>query len=101
MCEVATRGRVTQLAYTYVRDGILRGTIPVGTVLAEHDIAAAIGSSRTPVRHALSKLLQEGLLAIGPRRQLIVRGFSPEHRDEVDSFARRSRASPCCTHATR
>jgi DNA-binding GntR family transcriptional regulator len=83
MSDTATRGRVTELAYTYVRDGILRGTIPVGTVLAEHDVAAAIGSSRTPVRHALSKLLQEGLLSIGPRRQLIVRGFSPEHRDEI------------------
>ena len=30
MSDAATRGRVTELAYTYVRDGILRGTIPVG-----------------------------------------------------------------------
>ena len=79
----AIRGRLTERAYSYVRKGILRGTIPAGTVLAEHEIATAIGSSRTPVRHALSKLLQEGLLEVGPRRQLIVRGFTPEHRAEI------------------
>jgi DNA-binding GntR family transcriptional regulator len=74
---------MTELAYNYVRDGILHGRIPFGTVLAEHDVAQAIGSSRTPVRHALAKLHQEGLLELGPRRQLIVRGFAPEHLDEV------------------
>jgi len=77
------RGRVTELAYNYVRDGILHGRIPPGTVLAEHDVATAIGSSRTPVRHALTRLHQEGLLELGARRQLIVRGFAPEHRAEV------------------
>lgn len=83
MTNKAIRGRVTERAYSYVRKGILRGSFPAGTVLAEHEIATAIGSSRTPVRHALSKLLQEGLLEVGPRRQLIVRGFTPDHRAEI------------------
>lgn len=76
-------GRLTERAYAYVREGVLAGTIPVGTVLAEEEIAAAIGTSRTPVRHALSQLLREGLLEAAPRRQLIVRGFTPEHRAEI------------------
>ena len=83
MSKVASRGALTDVAYRYVRDGIVRGTIPTGTVVAEQAVAVAIGSSRTPVRHALSTLLQEGLLEIGPRRQLIVRGFTPEHRAEI------------------
>lgn len=77
------RGRLTERAYTYVREGILDGSIPVGTVLTEEEIADAIGSSRTPVRHALSQLLHEGLLQVGSRRQLVVRGFTPEHRAEI------------------
>jgi DNA-binding GntR family transcriptional regulator len=52
-------------------------------VLAETEIARRLGSSRTPVRHALGLLLQEGLLEVGSRRQVIVRGFTPEHRSEI------------------
>jgi DNA-binding GntR family transcriptional regulator len=52
-------------------------------VLAETEIAETFGSSRTPVRHALGLLLREGLLEVGSRRQVIVRGFTPERRDEI------------------
>lgn len=77
------RGKLTERAYDYVRDGILRGEFPVGSVLAEGEIAEALGQSRTPIRHALGRLLHEGLVEVGPRRQLLVRGFTPEHRAEV------------------
>lgn len=77
------RGRLTEHAYGYVRDGILRGGFPVGSVLAEEEIAASLGMSRTPVRQALGLLLQEGLVEVGARRQLIVRGFTDEHRAEL------------------
>jgi DNA-binding GntR family transcriptional regulator len=70
-------------AYWHVRDGILRGDLPPGTVLAESELAEAIGGSRTPVRQALGRLQQEGLIEIGPRRQSIVRGFTPDHRHEM------------------
>lgn len=77
------RGKLTERAYDYIRDGILRGQFPVGSVLPEGEIAEALGHSRTPVRHALGRLLHEGLVEVGSRRQLIVRGFTPEHRAEV------------------
>jgi len=77
------RGRLTERAYAYVRDGILRGQFPVGRPLAESEIAAALQQSRTPVRQALGLLLQEGLVEVGPRRQLVVRGFTPDHRAEI------------------
>jgi DNA-binding GntR family transcriptional regulator len=77
------RGRLTERAHQHLRDGILRGELPVGSVLAENEIAESLGISRTPVRQALGLLLQEGLAEVGPRRQLLVRGFSPEHGTEV------------------
>jgi DNA-binding GntR family transcriptional regulator len=52
-------------------------------VLAETEVARAIGSSRTPVRSALNQLLREGLVEVGSRRQVIVRGFTDEHRAEI------------------
>jgi GntR family transcriptional regulator, rspAB operon transcriptional repressor len=88
LSETTARGRLTERAYAHVREGIMRGSFPVGTVLAEEEVAAAVGSSRTPVRHALSKLLLEGLLEVGPRRQLVVRGFTAEHRAEIRMIRR-------------
>src|SRR6478752_3132938 len=79
----ARRGRLTEVAYQHLRDVILRGVLPVGSVLAESDIAAELEISRTPVRQALGLLLQEGLVEVGPRRQLIVRGFTEVHRREI------------------
>jgi GntR family transcriptional regulator, rspAB operon transcriptional repressor len=86
MSPIATvlhRGKLTEHAYDYIRDGILRGDFPVGNVLPEGEIANTLGYSRTPVRHALGRLLHEGLAEVGPRRQLLVRGFTPERRAEV------------------
>jgi DNA-binding GntR family transcriptional regulator len=80
---VPRRGKLTDRAYTHIRERILRGELPVGSVLTEVDIAHALGISRTPIRQALGLLLQEGLVEVGPRRQLVVRGFTPEHREEL------------------
>ena len=77
------RGALVERAYEHIRNGIMRGDFPVGTVLAEDGLALRVGSSRTPVREALQLLLQEGLLEVGPRRQVTVRGFTPEHRQEI------------------
>src|SRR6186997_2961264 len=79
----ATRQSLTDKAYQYVRTAILRGVFPVGTVLAEATLADELGISKTPVRQALQLLRTEGLLEVGPRRQLVVRGFSAAHRNEV------------------
>jgi DNA-binding GntR family transcriptional regulator len=78
-----TRGDLSDRAYRQLRDGILRGDLPPGTVLGETELAASLGGSRTPIRHALSRLRQEGLIEVGARRQAIVRGFTPEHRKEM------------------
>jgi DNA-binding GntR family transcriptional regulator len=77
------RRSLTDKAYDHVRGAILHGELPVGSVLAEATIADQLGISKTPVRQALQLLRTEGLLEVGPRRQLVVRGFSVEHRNEI------------------
>lgn len=74
---------LTETAYEHVRDSILTGVLPAGSILAEATVAEQMGISKTPVRQALQLLRTEGLLEVGPRRQLVVRGFSPAHRNEI------------------
>ena len=80
---IPARQSLTDKAYDYVRGAILNGTLPVGTVLAEGALADELGISKTPVRQALQLLRTEGLLEVGPRRQLVVRGLTAEHRNEI------------------
>jgi DNA-binding GntR family transcriptional regulator len=78
-----TRGGLSERAYDHVRRAILSGEFPIGSVVSDGQIAEDLGMSKTPVRQALRLLAQEGLLETGRRRQLVVRGVSPEQREEV------------------
>jgi DNA-binding GntR family transcriptional regulator len=77
------RQSLNDKAYDHLRQAILGGKLPVGTIIAETKVAEDLGISKTPVRQALQLLRTEGLLEVGPRRQLVVRGFSAAHRNEV------------------
>src|SRR4029077_19361965 len=81
--EPAGSGRLAKHAYHQVRKEILGQRLGAGTVLNEGSIAESLGMSKTPVRHALHALRQEGLLEPGPRRQLVVRNLSPLQRAEL------------------
>jgi DNA-binding GntR family transcriptional regulator len=77
------RRSLNDKAYEHLRQAILGGDLPVGTIIAETKVAEDLGISKTPVRQALQLLRTEGLLEVGPRWQLVVRGFSAAHRNEV------------------
>lgn len=72
-------------AYAAIRDDVLTGRIPPGTMLGEASLAASLGVSRTPVRAALVRLQDEGWIEIYPQRGALVRGLTPrqaiEHAD--------------------
>jgi DNA-binding GntR family transcriptional regulator len=48
-------------AFATLKQRILEGAIPPGTVLSEGRVAVDLGISRTPVREALARLTHEGL----------------------------------------
>jgi GntR family transcriptional regulator, rspAB operon transcriptional repressor len=77
------REKLSDTAYARLRDSILRGELPPRSVLDQRQLAESLDSSRTPVREALGRLLQEGLVEVGSRRQVIVRDFTPGHRREI------------------
>jgi DNA-binding GntR family transcriptional regulator len=51
-----------------LRDEIVSGALPAGTVLKDAELAARLGVSITPVREAIGQLAAEGLIDIAPNR---------------------------------
>lgn len=79
--EAATHGR---RAVIELREKILSGELPGGMRLFEVPIAELLDISRTPVREALSRLTEEGLLDRLPSGGFVVRRFG--FADVVDAI---------------
>jgi DNA-binding GntR family transcriptional regulator len=59
-------------AYRAIRDAIVDGTLAPGERLNDSDLVEWLGVSRTPVREALARLEQAGLVQTKPGRYTIV-----------------------------
>lgn len=70
-------------AYEVVRAAILRNDLKPGDQLSEASLSEQIGISRTPIREALKRLEQEGMIEIVPRRGAFVTGISVEDITEI------------------
>jgi DNA-binding GntR family transcriptional regulator len=70
-----TRSRA-DFVYESLRDAIWDGRVAVGERVREEEIARNLGVSRTPVREALQRLQQRGLLVFGAGRGLTVASLS-------------------------
>lgn len=62
-------------AYSFIKTKILNCEYLPGAFLNEELLKEEIGSSRTPVRDALGRLEQEGLVTIFPKKGIIVSEF--------------------------
>jgi|DewCreStandDraft_5_1066085.scaffolds.fasta_scaffold00253_15 DNA-binding GntR family transcriptional regulator len=67
---------LTDRVLVEIRERILRFDLKPGQRFTEQDLAAMLQVSRTPVREALNKLEQEGLVTIIPRVGCVVRQLS-------------------------
>jgi DNA-binding GntR family transcriptional regulator len=66
-----------------LRANIVEGVLPPGSQLNEVELAAAFGVSRGPVREAMQRLIQEGLLRSEPHRGVFVPVMTPEDVDDI------------------
>lgn len=64
------------LAYNSIREKIVTCEYAPGTNLNEEMLTESLGLSRTPVRDALSRLEQEGLVEILPKRGIIIKSLT-------------------------
>lgn len=69
----AEPGMLSSDVYTVLRDAIVNGEIPERSHLSQNPLADALGVSRTPLRDALLRLAQDGLIAsVGGRGYQVV-----------------------------
>lgn len=74
---------LTQQAFRYIRDEIIRGKIDGRQHLTEGYFAERFGISKSPVREALNRLESEGLITIIPRRGAFVVQLSVKDIEEI------------------
>jgi len=83
------KGKVDKLlapekAYVTIRQAILDGEYAPNDRLREDELANRVGVSRTPIRSALQRLVQEGFVVFHPNSGAAVRGWS--RQDAVEIF---------------
>lgn len=69
--------------YSELRQRLMTGYYTPGVQLKEHDIASEFDVSRTPVRNALTQLVEERLLVAEPNRGVFVAEWTAQDVGEV------------------
>jgi DNA-binding GntR family transcriptional regulator len=69
---VISRVCLRDVAYERLRDWILDGTLTPGEALRDEALAEALGMSRTPVREAVQRLSEDGLVITSATRRSFV-----------------------------
>lgn len=82
------RESTTNIVADTLRTAIMYGSLPPGSQLGEVDLAARLGVSRGPLREAMQRLVQEGLLRSERHRGLFV--ITLDRGDVVDIYAART-----------
>src|ERR1700741_894635 len=68
MTTVLPRSNLNEQVYDTLRIRLLDRNPGAGAKLSLHELAAELGVSRSPVHHALTRLVSEGLLTVKARR---------------------------------
>jgi DNA-binding GntR family transcriptional regulator len=74
---------ISDQAYEVMRERILNGAMPGGSPVRQDSVADELGVSKIPLREALTRLEQDGLVVSFPNRGFIVRSMSAEEAEEV------------------
>src|ERR671927_1451486 len=76
-------GSLARRAYEALKQDILTCELAPGVQILEGELAARYGTSKTPVREALNRLGQEGLVQVLPRRGYLVAPITLRDVQEV------------------
>ncbi len=85
----AGAGSLESRVYKALEDAILSGELKEGAPLTELGLSEKLGVSRTPIRAALHRLDEDGLIKLSPNKGAVVIGVSGD--DLVDIYRIRMR----------
>jgi DNA-binding GntR family transcriptional regulator len=89
------RKSTAELIADQLRDAIRDGALAPGVSLGEVELAEQLGVSRGPLREAIQRLVQEGLLDAEPHRGVTVVSLSPDDVRDI-YFARGAVEAALC-----
>lgn len=68
MTAVLPRANLNEQVYETLKRRLVRRELRAGEKVSLHELASELGVSRSPVHHALTRLVSEGLLSVKARR---------------------------------
>lgn len=74
---------VSEQVYALLRDRLVAGTFSTRNAIRQETIAAELGVSKIPVREALIRLQNEGLVILEANKGFFVSPLSPEEAEDV------------------
>lgn len=77
---LASAETLTERAYRALEEQIVTLRLRPGQVLSEQMLSATFKIGRTPIREALQRLAREGLVAILPRKGILVSDINPRNQ---------------------
>jgi DNA-binding GntR family transcriptional regulator len=80
---VEKKSKLSNQVFQKLRGMVLDNELKVGNYYLEQELAAQLGSSRTPLREAAIRLEQEGLVEIVPRRGIFIKPILAPEMAEI------------------
>jgi DNA-binding GntR family transcriptional regulator len=80
---LARKPNLTERTYSSIKKGVLTGTFEPSFRLTEELLSSQLGISKSPVREALNRLENEGLIRIESRRGAFVREFTAKEISDL------------------
>ncbi len=80
---LSERRTMTDVVYDELKTAIVELRIPPGEPLREADIAQGLSVSKTPVREALGRLEQDGLVELNSFRSAVVTAYTARDLQEI------------------
>lgn len=88
-------------AYRRLRESIVQGMLPAGRKVSERSLAIELGISAQPVREALRRLEQDGMVVTLPRRGTVVAEVGPAQLGELGRIRAALEGVACALAAER
>jgi DNA-binding GntR family transcriptional regulator len=82
MAVTLSRATLNDRVYETLKRQLVRRELGPGEKLSLHELAAELGVSRSPVHHALTRLVSEGLLTVRSRRGYYVQALTAQTLEE-------------------
>ncbi|HEY7652663.1 MAG TPA: GntR family transcriptional regulator [Methylomirabilota bacterium] len=74
---------LSEFVYRKLRRAIVQGELAQGASVSQTELARRLDVSKTPVRHALTRLVQQGLLVSTPHKGAVVTSLTSGDLEEI------------------